>query len=41
MGAIRDLHTAITKLRPNSESVTPLHADFLQACLGAKNYKAA
>jgi len=35
------LRTAITKLRPNSESLTPLHAEFLMACLVSKCYKAA
>ncbi len=41
LAAIRLLKTAITKLRPNSESLTPLHADFLQICLLAKDYRAA
>lgn len=41
LAAIRTLKIAITKLRPNSESLTALHADFLQICLLAKDYRAA
>jgi COP9 signalosome complex subunit 3 len=41
LAAIKLLKIAITKLRPNSESLTPLHADFLQTCLLAKDYRAA
>jgi hypothetical protein len=41
LASIKLLKIAITKLRPNSESLTPLHADFLQMCLLAKDYRAA
>eukprot|EP01087_Luapelamoeba_hula_P013705 TRINITY_DN392_c0_g1_i1.p1 TRINITY_DN392_c0_g1~~TRINITY_DN392_c0_g1_i1.p1 ORF type:complete len:450 (-),score=80.74 TRINITY_DN392_c0_g1_i1:103-1452(-) len=39
--AVRPLRQAIFKLRPNTESLTPLHADFLQVCLLAKDYRGA
>eukprot|EP01089_Gocevia_fonbrunei_P016652 TRINITY_DN5224_c0_g1_i1.p1 TRINITY_DN5224_c0_g1~~TRINITY_DN5224_c0_g1_i1.p1 ORF type:complete len:379 (+),score=61.34 TRINITY_DN5224_c0_g1_i1:51-1187(+) len=41
LAAIRTLRIAITKLRPTSESLTPLHADFFQVCLISKAYHAA
>jgi len=41
LASIKVLKFAITKLRPNSESLTSLHADFLQMCLLAKDYRAA
>jgi len=41
MRAIQPLRIALSKLRPNSESLTPLDADFLQVCLLAKDYRAA
>jgi COP9 signalosome complex subunit 3 len=41
LASIKLLKIAITKLRPNSESLTPLHADFLQMCLLAKDFRAA
>jgi COP9 signalosome complex subunit 3 len=39
--AVKPLRIAITKLRPSSEVLTPLHADFLQVCLHSKCYNAA
>jgi len=39
--AVVPLRTALTKLRPGSEVLTPLDADFLQVCLLAKDYRAA
>jgi COP9 signalosome complex subunit 3 len=41
--AIKPLRTAVSKLRQSSgsDSLTPVHADFLQVCLLAKNYSAA
>lgn len=39
--AIKPLRSAVTKLRPASEFLTPVHADFLQVCLLAKHYNAA
>lgn len=39
--AIKVLRTAVKKLMPNSESLTPIHADFIQVCLIAKCYHAA
>jgi len=39
--AIKILKIAIQKVRPNSETLVPIHADFLQVCLAAKNYSAA
>jgi len=39
--AIKPLRLAVTKLRPTSESLTPVHADLVQVCLIAKNYNAA
>jgi COP9 signalosome complex subunit 3 len=41
VAAIKPIKTALFKLRPNSETLTPLHADFLQLCLLAKDYRAA
>jgi len=41
IAAIKPLRLALTKLRPNSECLTPLHAEFLQLCLLAKDYRAA
>ncbi len=41
MRAIKPLRLAIKKLRPNSETLTPVHSDFLQVCLIAKNYNIA
>jgi COP9 signalosome complex subunit 3 len=38
---IRVLQWAVTKLRANSESLTPLHSEFVLVCLLAKNYQAA
>eukprot|EP01018_Ginkgo_biloba_P022632 Gb_26185 [translate_table: standard] len=38
--AILPLRTAVQKLRPSSEHLTPLHPDFLLMCLLAKCYKA-
>jgi len=39
--AIQPLRIALNKIRPNSESLTPLDADFLQVCMLAKDYRAA
>jgi len=39
--AIKPLLNAAQKIRPNSESLTPVHVDFLQICLLAKNYNQA
>jgi len=39
--AIKPLLQALKKLRPNTEALTPVHTDFLQACLLAKCYHAA
>lgn len=41
MRAIQPLRIALSKIRPNSESLTPLDADYLQVCLLAKDYRAA
>jgi len=41
MRAVLPLRLALTKLRPGSEVLTPLDADFLQVCLLAKDYRAA
>ncbi|KAL6042068.1 COP9 signalosome complex subunit 3 [Balamuthia mandrillaris] len=41
LACIRPLRMALQKLRPNSDTLTPLHADFLQMCLLAKDYRAA
>jgi len=41
MRAIQPLRQALNKLRPGSEVLTPLDADFLQVCLLAKDYRAA
>lgn len=41
MRAIHPLRVAIAKIRQSPEQLTPVHADFVQACLCAKNYKAA
>lgn len=41
MRAIQPLRVAIAKIRSSPEQLTPVHADFVQACLCAKNYKAA
>jgi len=41
MRALKTLRLAIKKLRPNSETLTPVHSDFLQACLIARNYNIA
>jgi COP9 signalosome complex subunit 3 len=41
MRAIQPLRVAIAKMRASPEQLTPIHADFVQACLCAKNYKAA
>jgi len=38
---IKPLRNAIKKLRPNSETLTPIHTDYLQLCLLAKCYSAA
>lgn len=37
--AVAPLLTAIHKIQPSSEHLTPLHPDFLQVCLSAKCYK--
>eukprot|EP01118_Nematostelium_gracile_P013102 TRINITY_DN48_c0_g1_i2.p1 TRINITY_DN48_c0_g1~~TRINITY_DN48_c0_g1_i2.p1 ORF type:complete len:432 (+),score=110.17 TRINITY_DN48_c0_g1_i2:69-1364(+) len=39
--AVKPLRLAITKLRPSSDVLTPLHAEFLQVCLYSKCYSAA
>ncbi|XP_076903794.1 COP9 signalosome complex subunit 3-like [Bidens hawaiensis] len=39
MRAVAPLLTAIHKIRPTPEHLTPLHSDFLQVCLSAKCYK--
>nr|XP_043632183.1 COP9 signalosome complex subunit 3 [Erigeron canadensis] len=39
MRAVAPLLTAIRKIQPSSEHLTPLHPDFLQVCLLAKCYK--
>jgi len=41
MRAVKPLRLAITKWRTGSECLTPVHADFLQACLSARCYNAA
>lgn len=41
MRAVQPLRIALSKLRPSSEVLTPLDADFLQVCLLAKDYRAA
>lgn len=41
MRTILPLQTAIRKLQPSSEYLTPLHADFFLVCLLAKCYKSA
>eukprot|EP01114_Cavostelium_apophysatum_P005231 TRINITY_DN1599_c0_g1_i3.p1 TRINITY_DN1599_c0_g1~~TRINITY_DN1599_c0_g1_i3.p1 ORF type:complete len:435 (-),score=127.73 TRINITY_DN1599_c0_g1_i3:118-1422(-) len=41
MKAVKILRTAIKKVKPTSESLTPVHADFLQVCLLSKCYHAA
>jgi len=38
---IKVLRTAVKKMRPNSESLTPAHSNFLQICLLAKCYHIA
>lgn len=39
MRAVAPLLTAIRKIQPSSEHLTPLHPDFLQVCLLSKCYK--
>jgi len=39
--AVKILRSVVRKLRPNSESLTPVHADFLQVCLLSKCYSIA
>jgi COP9 signalosome complex subunit 3 len=39
--AIKPLRCALNRLRFNSETLTPVHADYLQVCLVAKFYSAA
>jgi len=39
--AIKPLRTAVKKIKPSSESLTSVHADFLQVCLLSKCYNAA
>jgi len=39
--AVQPLKSAISKLRPSPEHITPIHADFIQVCLLARTYKAA
>jgi len=39
--AIKPLRSALQKLKPLGDSVTPAHADFVQVCLVAKCYNAA
>ncbi|KAM0022695.1 putative proteasome component (PCI) domain, winged helix DNA-binding domain superfamily [Helianthus debilis subsp. tardiflorus] len=39
MRAVGPLLTAIRKIQPSPEHLTPLHPDFLQVCLSAKCYK--
>lgn len=39
MRAVAPLFTAIRKIQPSSEHLTPLHPDFLQVCLSSKCYK--
>lgn len=39
--AVKPISTAVHRLRLNSESLTPIHADFLQVCLLSKCYNAA
>ncbi|ONK72432.1 uncharacterized protein A4U43_C04F19370 [Asparagus officinalis] len=41
MRGVAPLRTAIRKLRPSSEHLTALHADFLLLCILSKRYKAA
>eukprot|EP01119_Soliformovum_irregulare_P008276 TRINITY_DN21405_c0_g1_i1.p1 TRINITY_DN21405_c0_g1~~TRINITY_DN21405_c0_g1_i1.p1 ORF type:complete len:436 (-),score=94.88 TRINITY_DN21405_c0_g1_i1:62-1369(-) len=41
MFAIKPLRNALQKARPKSDTLTSIHADFLQACLAAKNYGVA
>jgi len=41
MRAIQPLRVAIAKLRTSPDQITPIHADYIQVCLCAKNYKAA
>jgi len=36
--AVLPLRCAVEKLRPNAETLTPVHADFLRVCLKAKAY---
>jgi COP9 signalosome complex subunit 3 len=38
---VKALRTALKKLRPSSEILTPIHVDFLQVCLLAKCYSIA
>jgi len=39
--AVKTLKTAVQKLRPGSEVLTPVHCDFLQVCLLSKCFHAA
>eukprot|EP01115_Flamella_aegyptia_P011108 TRINITY_DN50800_c0_g1_i2.p1 TRINITY_DN50800_c0_g1~~TRINITY_DN50800_c0_g1_i2.p1 ORF type:complete len:207 (+),score=72.26 TRINITY_DN50800_c0_g1_i2:40-660(+) len=41
MKAIKPLRLAVVKLRPNSDTLTPVHSDLIQCCLISKNYAAA
>lgn len=41
MRAVLPLQTAVRKLQPSSEYLTPLHADFFLVCLLTKCYKSA
>ena len=41
LSAVRPLREAIIKLKPSSNFLTPIHADFFQCCLLSHNYNAA
>eukprot|EP00005_Dracoamoeba_jomungandri_P001569 CAMPEP_0174262424 /NCGR_PEP_ID=MMETSP0439-20130205/12966_1 /TAXON_ID=0 /ORGANISM="Stereomyxa ramosa, Strain Chinc5" /LENGTH=344 /DNA_ID=CAMNT_0015347129 /DNA_START=373 /DNA_END=1407 /DNA_ORIENTATION=- len=41
IAAVMPLKEAMEKLTPESETLTPLHADFVQVCLLSKTYRAA
>jgi len=41
MRALKPLRCAVEKLRPNPETLTPVHAEFLRVCLKAKAYHVA
>lgn len=38
---VSPLRTALRKLQPSTEHLTPLHSEFVLLCLLSKNYKAA